>query len=441
MLFVYNDYPTINAMADALDAKIAVDSIKAGGQDYLTLTSLSLRQVFGALQFTGTPDRPLIFIKEISSNSDIQTVDVIFPAHPALLYLNPALLRYLLDPLFENQESGRYPKTSAIHDLGTFPVARGYPHGNDEEMPLEECGNMIIMALAYAQRTGDLGYLAAHYAILRTWAGYLIEEALVPQYQLSTDDFAGKLANQTNLALKGIIALEAMAQISKLLATSPSSSPSSLIAAAVAASRARGSSLSYADDALQYSSVAASYMTQWQTIGAINHRGSGRQRLPHATLSYDDPDSHGLLYNLFADRLLDTKLVPHEVYDMQARWYPTVALRHGVPLDTRHRYTKADWMMFCAAATMPPPELSGDGRTAEDDAVALATRDMFISKMAAWVSETRTHRAMTDLYDAETGDYPGLEFVARPVMGAMFALLSLEPYTEIKLGRGQLVSQ
>lgn len=288
---------------------------------------------------------------------------------------------------------------------------------------------MVIMTLAYAQRSGDVAYLAAHYGILRAWAGYLIDEALVPYNQLSTDDFAGKLANQTNLALKGIVALEAMAEISRLLAASPSS-----------ASR---SSLSYADDALRYSTVAASYVARWQTIGAVNH---GARPLPHATLSYDDPASHGLLYNLFADRLLGTDLVPRSVYDMQARWYPAVALRYGVPLDTRHRYTKADWMMFCAAAATPrttttSTRLMISEEEADNVAVALATRDMFISKMAAWVGETRTHRAMTDLYDAETGDYPGLDFVARPVMGAMFALLALEPYTEIRLGLGQLLSQ
>jgi len=110
------------------------------------------------------------------------------------MYLNATLGRYLLDPLFENQESGAYPNAFAEHDLGTFPVAKGYPDGNDEPMPLEECGNMIIMTLAYAQRTGDTGYLSAHYPRLAQWAQFLVEESLIPANQLSTDDFAGTLA-------------------------------------------------------------------------------------------------------------------------------------------------------------------------------------------------------------------------------------------------------
>lgn len=64
---------------------------------------------------------------------------------------------------------------------------------------------MIIMTLAYAQRANDDAYLAANYDILKQWNEYLIEEALIPMDQISTDDFAGSLANQTNLALKGII--------------------------------------------------------------------------------------------------------------------------------------------------------------------------------------------------------------------------------------------
>jgi hypothetical protein len=61
-------------------------------------------------------------------------------------------------------------------------------------MPLEECGNMVLMTLAYAQRTGDTAYLTKHYSILDQWTQYLIEEALIPANQISTDDFAGPLA-------------------------------------------------------------------------------------------------------------------------------------------------------------------------------------------------------------------------------------------------------
>jgi hypothetical protein len=134
-------------------------------------------------------------MKEISSNGNMNTIDVIFPAHPVFLYTNPDLLKYLLRPHFEIQESGHYPNFYAMHDIGShYPNATGHPDGNDEPMPLEECGNMAIMALAFAQKSGDTAYLESHYTILRQWTDYLIEDALYPANQISTDDFAGPLA-------------------------------------------------------------------------------------------------------------------------------------------------------------------------------------------------------------------------------------------------------
>lgn len=75
---------------------------------------------------------------------------------------------------------------------------------------------MIIMTLAYAQRANDIAYLQTQYGLLQQWNNFLIAEALIPANQKSTDDFAGALANQTNLALKGIIGIAAMAQIANL---------------------------------------------------------------------------------------------------------------------------------------------------------------------------------------------------------------------------------
>lgn len=54
-------------------------------------------------------------------------------------------------------------------------------------------GNMIIMSLAYAQRTNDNAWLAENYDLLRQWNEYLIEDSLIPASQLSTDDFLGPL--------------------------------------------------------------------------------------------------------------------------------------------------------------------------------------------------------------------------------------------------------
>jgi hypothetical protein len=243
-----------------------------------------------------------------------------------------------------------------------------------EYMPLEECGNMIIMTLAYAQRANDNGYLSQHYNMLKQWTGYLVQEALIPANQLSTDDFQGQLANQTNLALKGIIAIEAMAVIAQLTGNTA--------------------------DASSYHDTATSYISQWQGFAVVSNASP-----PHTNLAYGDDSSHGLLYNLYADKLLGLNLVPQSIYDMQSNFYPTVAQTYGVPLDTRNVYTKcksplhhsalissfnlsplADWQMWAAAIA------------------SKSTQQMFFSKLAAWIMETPTNRAFTDLYNTQTAE-------------------------------------
>ena len=378
--FFYKDYQESNRLSTELDDKISKDSKAAAGDDYAVLTSLAARQAFGATQLVGTQDKHYLFLKEISSNGNMQTVDVIYPATPIFYYTNPELVKLMLDPHFENQESGHYPNKFAIHDLGAhYPNATGHPDGLDEHMPLEECGNHMFMMLAYVQLSGNTDYITQHYPILKQWTEYLVEESLLPADQLSTDDFAGALANQTNLALKGIIGLEAMSQMARIIGETA--------------------------DADNYTAIAHDYITRWVDLG-INKADNP----PHSILNYGNETTHGLLYNLYNDRLLGLNLVPQEIYDIQSAFYPTIKEKYGVPLDTRNPYyTKSDWEVFCAAVA------------------SKETRDMFIGDLAKWVNETANSHPFTDLYQTNDGTQPsGIDFKARPVMGGLFALLLLD---------------
>lgn len=149
--FHYNDHAAAGSLAANYSDQVADDAYLSGADDYVDIVALSARQVMGATTFSGTPDNPILFLKEISSNGNFQTIDVIFPAFPFFLYTNPRWLAYLLEPLIEHMLSGQYPNNYAMHDLGThFPNATGHPDGNDEYMPVEECGNILIMGLAIA---------------------------------------------------------------------------------------------------------------------------------------------------------------------------------------------------------------------------------------------------------------------------------------------------
>ncbi|KAI0472179.1 DUF1793-domain-containing protein [Xylariaceae sp. FL0804] len=461
----YRDFKTAAYLAQNYSDQLAKDAYASGSQDYQDIAALSARQVLGATQFSGTPDAPIIFLKEISSNGNFQTIDVIFPAFPFFLYTNPQWLAYLLEPLLEHQMSGQYPNDYSMHDLGThFPNATGHPDGLDEYMPVEECGDMLIMALAMVNalkedvrppsaqgvlpetaalesgperwpqwmnaygidRTlGEVGtsgheaaveWASSSYKLWKQWTGYLIRESLIPQHQLSTDDFAGPLANQTNLALKGIIGIKAMSEIALLVGND--------------------------DEAEQLSSLADEYMEKWQGFGLSHDR-------THAKLAYSWYGSWTTLYNMFADALLCFRVptsnssstssslgssriwgseqaslggestatiktqafLPDEVYQMQSDWYHAVVQKYGLPLDSRHLYTKSDWEFFAAAVA------------------SRQVRTEMLQHVATWVNESAADGPLTDLYDTEgRGDFPdpGLHFRARPVVGGHFAFLALE---------------
>lgn len=157
-------------------------------------------------------------------------------------------------------------------------------------------------------------------------------------------------------------------------------------------------------DAQNYTAIAHDYITKWQGLGL-----NTADNPSHSILNYGNESTHGLLYNLYNDRLVNTNLVPSSVYTSQSAFYPTVENTYGVPLDTRNQwYTKSDWEMFVAAVADQ------------------STRDMFVRDIAKWVNETPTSLPFSDLYNTNDADFPpGITFKARPVVGGMFALLAL----------------
>ncbi|KAK0206362.1 DUF1793-domain-containing protein, partial [Desarmillaria ectypa] len=361
------------SQASNFDSQVESDA-SAISEDYAGIVALSIRQAMGSMEVTisknadgsWNTDDVLVFMKEISSDGNVNTVDVIFPAWPVLLYTNPILGKHLLEVLFRYQATGQYPNAWSVHDIGSsYPKAYGHNDGRDEPMPVEESGNMLIMSLSYAQRTGDNSHLITYSDLLDQWTQFLIMDALIPANQISTDDFAGSLENQTNLAIKGIIGIRAMAKIASMLDDTAKSD--------------------------NYTSIAETYVTQWQTLAASD---SGE----HLTLSYGNSSSWGLSYNLYADKLLGLNLFPTSIYETQTAWYKTVTEPFGVPLDTRHTYTKSDWEIW-TSAFMTDNE----------------TRDIFISAVKSWASDGRSSQPLGDWYETVNGNPEG--FRARPVVG------------------------
>ncbi|KAL6709349.1 hypothetical protein ACN47E_001756 [Coniothyrium glycines] len=471
--FHYQDFHVASSLARNYSEQLRIDAYQSGSSNYVDIVALSARQAMGATSFSGTPESPLLFLKEISSNGNCQTVDVIFPAFPFFLYTQPRWLAYLLEPLLEHQLSGQYPNKYSMHDLGAhFPNLTGHADGRDEYMPVEECGDMLIMGLALvnsltfndeaeaqsiwstlgrnvdsdqaSQKPFSLLNVGSHngidyiddswggkakgvkqakqwlegsYGLWKQWTGYLVEDALEPHNQLCTDDFAGWLPLQTNLALKGIIGIKAFSELASLL--------------------------DHSSDAKHYRNISETYIKKWEQYG-ISRDGS------HAKLAYDWYGSWTTLYSLYADAVLcfhpsitnsssliagesfvdvgdrtqqpissvhkssgrtpiTSDFIPDQIYKIQSDWYSAVMQRYGLPLDSRHLYTKSDWQFEAAAVA------------------SKKTRSEILDKVALWLNETVTDRAFTDLYETEgDGGFPDARFYARPVVGGHFAFLTLE---------------
>ena len=155
---------------------------------YAMICALSLRQAFASVELTGTNYSDIqAWMKEISSDGNLNTVDVTYPAMPLFVYLAPKYLGWLIEPVLRYQSEGANYESCA-HDLGShYPYATGPSAGKDSPMPVEESGNILIIALAHAQATGDLSLVTKYYALLEKWTAYLLQKALIPEQQLTTD--------------------------------------------------------------------------------------------------------------------------------------------------------------------------------------------------------------------------------------------------------------
>lgn len=363
------------------DASLVADLEHSGGEIYARLGILAFRQCLaGHLIAEDFGGDLLHFSKENSSNGSMGTVDLTYPGAPFFLHFNPALLEAQLRPVLAYAKSGRWPFPYAPHDVGRYPWANGQNYGGGDrtghdQMPVEESGNMLILAAALARRTGSAALAEEFFAQFQSWADYLVESGLDPENQLCTDDFAGHMPHNANLAIKAILGIGAFGQLCQALG--------------------RG------DEADRYLATARDWAARWQQMASDG--GSYR-------LAFDQPGTWSQKYNLVWDRILDLNLFDTGIAETELAFYRGKLNRYGLPLDSRKAYTKLDWIVWSACLT---------GRQEDFDAL--------LAPLTAWLDDTPQHVPLSDWFETDSGvQATGGGFWARPVVGGIYIKLMLD---------------
>jgi Domain of unknown function (DUF4965)/Domain of unknown function (DUF5127)/Domain of unknown function (DUF1793)/Domain of unknown function (DUF4964) len=359
------EYQSVMDRCAAFNKEMMTDAVKAGGVKYAELCALAYRQSIAAHKLVVTKDGELLFLsKENTSNGCINTVDVTYPSAPLFLLYNPELLKGMLNGIFYFSESGKWTKPFAAHDLGTYPLANGQVYG--EGMPVEESGNMLILATAISVMEGNAKYAEKHWTTLSTWANYLLENGLDPANQLCTDDFAGHLAHNSNLSVKAILGIAGYGKMAEMLGKS--------------------------DIAAQYTGKARDMAKEWMRMGREDD---------HYKLAFDQAGTWSQKYNLIWDKILRLNIYPEEVGKTEINFYLTKQGNYGLPLDSRKTYTKNDWILWTAT-------LSTD----------MTTFNKIVDPVWKFANETTSRTALSDWH--ETTDGKSVGFRARSVVGGYF---------------------
>lgn len=399
------DRNEVLARAAELDEDLYRQAVAFGGDDYAFLCCLSYRQSIAAHKLITDEKGEIIFLsKENDSNGCIGTVDVSYPSVPLFLLYQTEYVKGMLRPVFRFAACDVWEYDFAPHDVGRYPYAWGqvyglkmdnekgdfsrecgdvyppfylYPKGSEtydlrDQMPVEECGNMLLMTAAVCLLDGNGAFARPYRETLKMWTKYLLEFGADPGEQLCTDDFAGHLSHNVNLSAKAVMGIEAYARLAALWGEK--------------------------EEAEAYHRLAADMAAD------VEKRAKAED---HYTLVFGSPDTWSLKYNLVWDKFFDSGLFSDEVYEKELAYYVNKANEYGTPLDSRKEYTKSDWILWCAAMASDREQTG-----------------KLIAPVAHYLETTTTRYPFGDWYETVTGEY--CHFKGRSVQGGIFMPLLME---------------
>lgn len=363
------EYKTIKKMCDEFERNLLEEASRFG-ENYRTIVSLAYRQAIAAHKLGTDEDGKLIFLsKECESNGCMGTIDITYPSMPLFLKYNPSLVEAMLRPIVKYAKSDEWCYDFVPHDVGKYPLANGQVYGKSEDaekqrsnqMPIEETGNMLVSLAAvgkYSKKIPEL--FRENEELMKKWADYLDEYGYNPGMQLCTDDFAGQSSHNCNLSLKAILGIAAY---------------------------------SFLSGDKSYMQKAAEYAKRWEKEAKAPH-GATR-------LSFDNPNSWSLKYNIIWDSILEFNLFSDKLKKSEVELYSKKMNRYGVPLDSRANYTKLDWLMWSACLV--------NDKTYFDKVTECITN---------MINETPDRVPLTDWYCSVTSSH--IAFQNRSVVGGVF---------------------
>ena len=399
----------VNAFSNDLEARLVPYD-----EDYRLICMAALRQTMGAHKLVEDRNGNILFLsKECHSNGCIATVDITYPSMPLFLLYNPELICGMLRPVFEFARMPVWRGCDyAPHDCGTYPYVFGqmyavkrnadendkfvsnsfrrnrwngivvtHPHvykypahadiyNFDGQMPIEECGNMLICSYAALKCGADERFVRQNYDLLSTWFRYLEKSGLVPRMQLCTDDFAERIDANVNLSIKAMVGIKCFALLAERFG--------------------------FADDKADAEACLEKYRKEYyDTYDSWDHQ----------PLSYNtDENTYSLKYNMAYDVLFGFGLFSDSMREKEISHYLKKNTHLSVPLDNRSDLTKTDWILYACSLT--------DNREKQ--------RALY-SGVANFLNEAPERVPFSDLYHVDTGIIK--EFQNRAVQGGTFILL------------------
>ncbi len=365
-------YEELTKRCAAFDKELMADLRQVGGEKYARLCALAYRQCLAGNKLACDANgQPILFPKENTSNGCIATVDVIYPMAPQFLLFGPALTKAMLIANLDYANSPRWKWPFAPHDLGTYPKANAQAYGGGErteenQMPVEESGNMLILLAALAHMEGNADFIDPYWPLLMRWAEYLRDKGFDPENQLCTDDFMGHLAHNVNLSVKATLGIASFAYLAEL----------------------RGEKAL----AAEYRKLAEDFAARW-----VKEADDG----DHFRLAFDKPGTWSQKYNLVWDTILGFDLYPDAVNEKEMAYYRRILKPYGLPLDNRSDGAKTDWSLWTATLT---------GDDADFEAI--------MAPVYRFVNETPQRVAIGDWYNTSNGHHISMH--TRPVIGGLF---------------------